>query len=217
MSDFKDFLKENEQTVNSEKIVSEIASFLRESSKIAVDNKKKYRPMKRKYQKRTIDRKTILVDREFDILKYYGIVKRYFAIVNGLTFDEIEMMMYFYSEPIFTKKEFDIYCKACMGRGKQLHRFLELGLVEAMPGNDKIKTSTKKLYRLTKKANLKVSDIYKKLLMINEFEDRHFEGVAKHYESGLKNEIVAGLMIEYNKRRSELLLEKEMIKKMEGN
>ena len=52
--------------------------------------------------------------------------------------------------------------------------------------------------------------------MINEFEDRHFEGVAKHYESGLKNEVVANLMIEYNKRRSELLLEKEMIKKMEA-
>ena len=53
--------------------------------------------------------------------------------------------------------------------------------------------------------------------MINQFEDRHFEGVSKHYESGLKNEVVAGLMLDYNKRRSELLLEKEMIKKMEGN
>lgn len=217
MSDFKDFLKENEETVKSEKIVSEISSFLRESSKIVVNDKKKYRPMKRKYQKRTIERKTILVDREFDLLKYYGIVKRYFAIVNGLTFDEIEMMLYFHSEPIFTKKEFDIYCKACLGTKKQLHRFLELGLVEAMPGNDKIKVNTKKLYRLTKKANIKVSDIYKKLLMINEFEDRHFEGVSKHYESGMKNEVVSNLMVEYNKRRSELLLEKEMIKKMEGN
>ena len=217
MSDFKDFLRENEETIKSQKIVSEIDSFLRESSKIVVDEKKKYRPMKRKYGKRSIEKKTLLVDRKFDFLKYYGIVKRYFAIVNGLTFDEIEMLMYFHSEPIFTKKEFYIYTKACMGTNKQLDRFLKLGLVEAMPGNDKIKVSTKRLYRLTKKANLKVIDIYKKLLMIEEFEDRHFEGVVKHYESGLKNEVVASLMLEYNKRRSELILEKETIKKMEGN
>lgn len=211
--DFKDFLKENEKTLNEEKALSEIKDFLiKPISEGTIQKAKKYRPMKRKYERsksnpyKKKNVKVITARREFDFMKFYGIVKRWASVQYSLSIDEIEMLMYFYSEPIFTKKEFDIYNKAMLHKNKQIQRFIDIGMIEGMPGNTTIKVAGNRLYRLTMKANRRVSSIYKKLTLQEEISE--YSSTNKFfrlYETSYKDKRVAGLMIEYNKRRNEII------------
>ncbi len=212
-SDFKDFLQENEKTLNEEKVLSEIKDFLTKPiSEGTIQKAKKYRPMKRKYErskKTTYKKKNVKVltaNREFDFMKFYGIVKKWASLQYNLTIDEIEMLMYFYSETVFTKKEFDIYNKAMLHKNKQIQRFIDMEMIEGMPGNSTIKVAGNRLYRLTMKANRRVSSIYKKLTMQEEISEYSSSNkFFRLYETSYKDKRVAGLMIEYNKRRNDII------------
>lgn len=213
MSDFKDFLEQNEKTLKEEKVLSEINSFLiKPIADSTIHKAKKYRPMKRKYErskKRPLKKKVVKViscNREFDFMKFYGIVKRWASVMYDLTIDEIEMLMYFYSEPLFSKKEFDVYNSAMLQKNKSIKRFIDLGLIEALPGNTMIKVAGNRLYRLTIKANRRVSSIYKKLTMQEEISEYSSSNkFFNSYETSYKDKRIAKLMVEYNKKRNEIL------------
>lgn len=213
MSDFKDFLEENNKILKEEKKISEIKDFLTKPvSDGAIQKAKKYRPMKRKYErskKREYKKKVVKVitsKREFDFLKFYSIVKRWASVKYDLTFDEVEMLMYFYSEPLFTKKEFDIYNTAMLNKNKSIKRFIDMELVEALPGNTVIKVSGNRLYRLTIKANRRVSSIYKKLTLQEEISEYSSSNkFFRKYETSYKDKRISKLMIEFNKKREEVI------------
>lgn len=213
MSDFKDFLKENSKILEEEKKLSEIQDFLiKPVSQGTIQKAKKYRPMKRKYQRsktatyKKKNVKVITANREFDFMKFYGIVKRWASVRYSLTIDEIEMLMYFHSEPLFTKKEFDIYNTAMLHKNKSIKRFIDMEMVEALPGNTMIKVAGNKLYKLTVKANRRVSSIYKKLTLQEEMSEYSSSNkFFRLYETSYKDKRIAKLMIEYNKRRNEIL------------
>jgi hypothetical protein len=213
MGDFKDFLQENEKTLNEEKVLSEIKDFLTKPiSEGTIQKAKKYRPMKRKYERsknnpyKKKNVKVITANREFDFMKFYGIVKRWASVQYSLTIDEIEMLMYFYSEPLFTKKEFDIYNTAMLHKNKQIQRFIDIGMIEGLPGNTTIKVAGNRLYRLTMKANRRVSSIYKKLTLQEEISEYSSSNkFFRLYETSYKDKRISKLMIEYNKRRNEII------------
>jgi hypothetical protein len=213
MSDFKDFLEENKKVLKEEKVLSEIKDFLvKPISDGTVQKAKKYRPMKRKgertvkktYKKKNV--KIITANREFDFMKFYGIVKRWASVQYNLTIDEIEMLMYFYSEPLFTKKEFDIYNTAMLHKNKSIKRFIDMELVDEMPGNSSIKVAGNRLYRLSMKANRRMASIYKKLTLQEEMSEYSSSNkFFNSYETSYKDKRIARLMVEYNKRRNEII------------
>ena len=213
MGDFKDFLEQNDKILEADKKMSEIEDFLSKPiSDASVNKAKKYRPMRRKWERKSKVKykkknvKVITVNREFDFLKYYGIVKRWASVRYELTIDEIEMLMYFHTEQIFSKKDFDIYNTAMLNKKKHIKRFIDIGLVEPMKGNTVIKVSGNKLYRLTIKANKRVVSIYKKLTLQEGIsESGSSNKFFNQYETSYKDKRIAKLMIEFNKRRNEII------------
>lgn len=213
MSDFKDFLEQNNKILSQEKKISEIKDFLTKPvSDGAVQKAKKYRPMKRKYErskKRPLKKKAVKVitaNREFDFLKFYSIVKNWASVNYNLTFEEIEMLLYFYSEPLFTRKEFDIYNSAMLKKNKSIGRFVTMGLIEGLPGNTVIKVAGNKLYRLTVTANRRVSSIYKKLTLQEEISEYSSTNkFFRKYETSYKDKRISKLMIEFNNKRNEVI------------
>jgi hypothetical protein len=213
MDSFKDFLLENQEELKKQRAISQVKEFLiKPISEGSIQKKRKYRPMKRrgertvtkKYKKKNV--KIITANREFDFMKFYGIVKRWASVQYNLTIDEIEMMMYFYSEPLFTKKEFDIYNTAMLHKNKSIKRFVDMGIVDSLPGNSSIKVAGNRLYKLSVQANRRVASIYKKLTLQDSISEIPANNkFFRDCETSYKDKRIAKLMIEYNNRRAEII------------
>lgn len=71
------------------------------------------------------------VEREFDFMRYYGIVINFYAIKYGIRKEDLEVGFYFYSNIPFTKDRFDNALVLMTGSNKQkLYRFIKEGLVQ---------------------------------------------------------------------------------------
>jgi hypothetical protein len=211
MDSFKDFLLENQEELKKQKAISQVKDFLiKPIDEGTIQKRKRYNPMKRKcnkvskYKRKNV--KVVSASGEYDFVKFYGIVKRWASVQYDLSIDEIEMLLYFYSEPIFTKKEFDVYNTAMLQKNKSIQRFIDMDMIEAMRGNTTIKVAGNRLFRLTRKAKLRVSSIYKKLTLQESISEIPANNkFFRHCETSYKDKRIAKLMIEYNKRRMEII------------
>lgn len=205
MDDFKSFLKENKDTL---KIESAIEKHLNDRKSDEIKSKT-VRPMKRKgYRKDAHKGKVVVItnNREYDFLKYYFLVKTWASIRYGLKYEEIEFLMYFYSEQFFSNKDFDIYAKAILNKGKSVTRFVDMGLVEKLPNQENVVKRTNVYYRLTHKCKHMIISIYRKLVLEecideNPMNNPLFLNVGTSY----KDKRVRELIRDMNYRRSKLL------------
>lgn len=101
------------------------------------------------------------VEREFDFMRYYGIVINFYAIKYGMRKEDLEVGFYFYSNIPFTKDRFDNALVLMTGSNTgKLNRFLRDGLLEPL---------TKRIFLMGGKVKYEKTDMFK---LTKDFVDR---------------------------------------------
>lgn len=113
------------------------------------------------------------VVREFDFMRYYGIVINYYSIKHGIRKEDLEVGFYFYSNIPFTKDRFENAMVLMTGnKNGKLNRFLKDGMLEEIIKVKKTLNAPDKetrtyLYRLTKSYVNVLTNIYRMLGKMN--------------------------------------------------
>jgi hypothetical protein len=204
MDDFKSFLNENKKQIKIQRAIDgHLDGFSNEVAK-----SKNLRPMKRLKTKKKHDGKLNVrtSNRDLDFLKYYFLVKTWASVRYKLRYDEIEFLMYFYSEPYFSNKDFDIYSKAILGTGKKISKFVDAGLIEMLEGQENVVKRTNKCYKLTHKCKHMITSIYRKLVLEEPIDENPMNNpLFLNYSTSYKDKRVRELIRDMNDRRSKLL------------
>lgn len=131
--------------------------------KLAV--KKSERRLKEKKEREIYYR---LRERDFDFMKYYGIVITYFSFKYSIRVEDYSVGFYFYSNIPFTRNRFENALKLISGghTGK-LKRFIDDGLVEEIINSKNPKKEHTNLYRLTNVFVRKLCQVYDVLGQMN--------------------------------------------------
>lgn len=209
MSDFKKFLQENKKELDEVKRLSKLEKALSSNIEDVKAKAKKYRPMVRKTENKSRIKKPVLLfnEKEFDFLKFYAIVKRWAMYIYELTYDEMELLMYFYSEQTFTKREFNLFTRHIVHQKKNINNFIEKGLVEELENYNKdVKIDLNKIYKLTFRAQRIIASIYKKMTLTEDIDE--YSGNNKlfvEYSTSFSQKNTAKLIMEMNKKRLEII------------
>lgn len=113
------------------------------------------------------------VEREFDFMRYYGIVCNYHAIKYGMRKEDIELGFYFYTNIPFTKDRFDNAAVLMTGGNNgTLNRFIKEGLLEQLTNKvvtfrGIVKYQKTDLFRLTRPFVDRLTTIYRVLGKMN--------------------------------------------------
>jgi len=113
------------------------------------------------------------VVREFDFMRYYGIVINYYSIKHGIRKEDLEVGFYFYSNIPFTRERFENAMVLMTGnKNGKLNRFLKDGMLEEIIKVKKTHNAPDKetrtyLYRLTKSYVNILTNIYRRLGKMN--------------------------------------------------
>lgn len=113
------------------------------------------------------------VEREFDFMRYYGIVINYYAIKYGISKENLEVGFYFYTNIPFTRDRFNNALILMTGSNTgKLAKFIKEGLLEEIIKTKKQFNAPDKyektyLYRLTKQFVFKLNCIYRTLGKMN--------------------------------------------------
>ena len=95
-----------------------------------------------------------------DYLKYWRIVRYYYQSKYGIRQDELEMILFLYSEVYFSEKTFLKFNALLTWSSNRLKRMITDGWVEVFRPRA---NGRKTIYQLTYKAKRLVNDIYRKL------------------------------------------------------
>lgn len=136
------------------------------------------RVMLRSRERNTVEsrNKFILVQpvvREFEFMKYYGIVINYYSIKYGIRVEDMQLGFYFYTNIPFTKDRFENAAVLHLGTSKgKLNYFINNGYLEEVFNLQKHynKEDTKEktyLYKLTKEFVKQLTNIYRTLGKMN--------------------------------------------------
>lgn len=114
------------------------------------------------------------VEREFDFMRYYGIVCNYYAIKHSIRKEDIEVGLYFFSNIPFTRGRFENALVLMTGNNQaKLARFINEGLIEEVlhktisPFTKKEKYSKSNYFRLTKPFVRILTEMYRVLGKMN--------------------------------------------------
>lgn len=114
------------------------------------------------------------VEREFDFMRYYGIVCNYYAIKHNIRKEDLEVGFYFYTNIPFTRTRFENALVLMTGNNQgKLARFLREELIEEVkhkvinPRTKKVKYEKTDLFRLTKHFVDKLTYMYRTLGKMN--------------------------------------------------
>jgi len=95
-----------------------------------------------------------------DYLKYWRVVRRYVKIKYGLSQEDLELILFLYSERYFTKAKFDEFDELLSWDKKRFGRLVKEGWIDSF----RKKIGTKRaVYQLSFKASRVVNMVYKKL------------------------------------------------------
>lgn len=95
-----------------------------------------------------------------DFLKYWRIIRYHTLKKYEISLNELEMMLYFYNESVFTRKQFHDFCATMAWDKKRFKNVIERGFVRKWREG---RSSVSDLYELTQKSKLICSRVYKKL------------------------------------------------------
>ena len=112
--------------------------------------------------------------KEFDFMRFYGIVINFYSIKYGIRKEDLEVGFYFFDNIPFTKERFNNALVLMTGcNNNKINRFQKEGLIEEIvkiikvyKGEDKHERTG--LYRLTKIFSNKLTYIYRTLGRMNE-------------------------------------------------
>lgn len=113
------------------------------------------------------------IEREFDFMRYYGIVSNYYSIKHGIRKEDLEVGFYFYTNIPFTRDRFENTMMLVAGtKANRLNRWIKDGLLEELAWNKKqyngpTKTEKTHLYRLTRNFIDKLTSMYRTLGKMN--------------------------------------------------
>lgn len=147
-----------------------------EIKELALTNPLRIHFRNRERNKAEIRNKHIMVqpvEREFDFMRYYGIVINYCSIKFGVRVEDFQLGFYFYTNIPFTKDRFDnaavLHLGTCAGK---LHHFIKNGYLEEVMHKIKHYEAPNTyerthLYRLTQGFVNKLTYIYRILGKMN--------------------------------------------------
>ena len=95
-----------------------------------------------------------------DCLKYWRVIRYFIKQKYGLTTADLDMLLFLYSEEIFSKKKFEEFDNLLSWDENRFERLLRDGWIEVFRRRRK---KFKTLYGLTYKTQRVISSIYKKL------------------------------------------------------
>ena len=95
-----------------------------------------------------------------DCLKYWRVIRYFIKAKYGLTTSDLDMLLFLYSEEIFSKKKFEEFDNLLIWDGERFDRLYKEGWIEVFR---KRKKTTKSLYSISFKTERVISGIYKKL------------------------------------------------------
>lgn len=138
----------------------------------------KVRVMARAEERKSIEIKNrfVLVKplvKDFDFMRYYGIVINYSCIKYGISVEDLQMGFYFYSNIPFTKERFNNAAVLHYGTNhKKLSVFIKNGYIEEILFTKKVferpdKIEKTNLYKLTKGFVALLTYIYRTLARMN--------------------------------------------------
>lgn len=105
------------------------------------------------------------VDKDFDFLKYYGIIMRFFSIKYDIKKVDLEVGFYFYENLPFTKERFENICVMVTGcsTGK-FNYFRRMGYVKEIVKQQKTRTKTvdlkTNLFKLSRGFVHQITEVY---------------------------------------------------------
>jgi hypothetical protein len=95
-----------------------------------------------------------------DCLKYWRVIRYFIKAKHGLTTSDLDMLLFLYSEEIFSKKKFEEFDNLLIWDGERFNRLYKEGWIEIFRNRKK---TTKSLYSISYKTERVISSIYKKL------------------------------------------------------
>jgi hypothetical protein len=113
------------------------------------------------------------VEREFEFMRYYGIVINFYSIKHGIRKEDLEIGFYFHSNIPFTRTRFNNALILMTGNSAgKISRFINEGLLEEIIKTKKQYNAPNKyektsLYRLTKRFVFLLTEIYRTLGKMN--------------------------------------------------
>jgi hypothetical protein len=97
-----------------------------------------------------------------DYLKFWRVVRYFVRAKYKLTFPEIDMLLFLYSEKYFSRGDFDEFNQLFSWDEKRFNNLLRNGWIEMFRPYDR-KTNKKAVYKLSHKSNTVIRLIYNKL------------------------------------------------------
>ena len=95
-----------------------------------------------------------------DCLKYWRVIRYFIKQKYGLTTADLDMLLFLYSEDIFSKEKFEEFDNLLSWDEERFNRLYKLGWIEVFRNRKKTRKS---LYCISFKTDRVISGIYKKL------------------------------------------------------
>ncbi len=131
-----------------------------------------------------------------DYLKYWKVIKHWAKATYGLSTSEIEMMMFLYSEGLFTRKQFDEFNEIMSWDKMRFYNLLKNKWVIVWRER---KGKESKLYELGFKGKKLVSSIYRKLNMQETISESPYRNPIFKNDTKYSNKIYRKIIKEMNK------------------
>ena len=100
------------------------------------------------------------IPRKNDYLKYWRSIYYYTIHKHDITYSDLDVLIFLYSEPYFTIKKFAEMCKIVQVQRNRIRKMVEKGLIDVFrvggPGKAR-------LYQLSRKGSKIVSTLYKQM------------------------------------------------------
>lgn len=101
---------------------------------------------------------------KYDFMKYYRVVKHWAVKNYDIDIQDLEMILYLYSEGIFSHSDFKEIEVIYRWDKKRLNRLIEKGFIKYWRDPSHVKGRKKRLYELSLKGKRMCNSFYKKLI-----------------------------------------------------
>ena len=131
-----------------------------------------------------------------DYLKYWRVIRYFIKSKYGLNTADLDMLLFLYSEDIFSKEKFDEFDNLLSWNEDRFNRLLRDGWIEVFRKEPK---KFKTLYDLSYKSQRVISSIYKKLSGEEIPADKNNRMFAKNVK--YSDEVYRNMILEMNRLR----------------
>ena len=133
-----------------------------------------------------------------DYLKYWRVIRYFIKSKYGLNTADLDMLLFLYSEDIFSKEKFDEFDNLLSWNEDRFNRLLRDGWIEVFRKEPK---KFKTLYDLSYKSQRVISSIYKKLSGEEIPADKNNRMFAKNVK--YSDQVYRNMILEMNKLRQQ--------------